>query len=429
MIRKADTQLLGLTTMLEEYKKTLQGRCLRMYRWHRNDAERVWESYLQFLELKIALKDWDAAVLSPSPRVNQMWHLHLLDNRHYEDFCKSACGRMIYHNPGGGPGQAVTDESLKAMELALKARYGAQCVDWEVWDFNLESTEEPRRAYQDCHGTPPLQSRCVRTYGWRRDLAERVWASYQQFLELKCALEDWDATILCPSPLVGKIWHQHLLDNRHYEDYCKSSCGRMIYYNPDEGMGQASKESMHKWTELALKARFGVDRVDWEIWDSTKKSLRRSSPSRRVKWSPLVDSPRGYNLQTRRQIVSSSSLEENSCSDLVPCSHHVLSVFNQVGEGREKEIQVRFDKRRHFCADKLYDAVARNLGVDTGDILISYENNDGEKKSLTSWDLDKLKHGTRLVCTHFDPKVPAVVPYIRIEEETDSTSDHTRQSF
>lgn len=414
--------------MLEEYKKTLQGRCLQMYGWRRNDAARVWESYLQFLELKIALKDWDAAVLSPSPRVNQMWHLHLLDNRHYEEFCKSACGRIIYHNPGGGPDQAVTEESFKSTKLALKARYGAQCVDWEVWHFNLESTAKSRRAFLDCDRMTPLQSRCVRTYGWRCDLAERVWASYQQFLELKCALEDWDATILCPSPLVGEIWHQHLLDNRHYEDYCMSACGRMIYNNPDEGVDQAARESMHKSTELALKARFGVDHVDWEIWDSTEKTLQRSSPSRRVKWSPLLDSSRACNLQTCRQIVSSSSLEENSCSDLVPRSH-VLSVFNQVGEGREKEIQVRFDKRRDFCADKLYEAVARKLGVDTGDILISYENHDGEKKSLTSWDLDKMKHGTRLVCTHFDPKVPAVVPYMRFEEETDSMSDHTEQSL
>lgn len=40
--------------------------------------------YQKFLELKIALKDFNAQRLSPSSAIDQVWHLHILDTEHYE---------------------------------------------------------------------------------------------------------------------------------------------------------------------------------------------------------------------------------------------------------------------------------------------------------------------------------------------------------
>lgn len=65
------------------------------------DVQLYLAEYLRFLELKIRTSDWHATILSPSPIVDHVWHLHILDTVRYAEECKRLCGHVIDHNPDG----------------------------------------------------------------------------------------------------------------------------------------------------------------------------------------------------------------------------------------------------------------------------------------------------------------------------------------
>jgi len=54
--------------------------------------------YRKFMSLKIEQQDFKAEKLSPSPKIDQVWHLHILDTQSYA----SSCGdNFIHHDPSG----------------------------------------------------------------------------------------------------------------------------------------------------------------------------------------------------------------------------------------------------------------------------------------------------------------------------------------
>ena len=59
------------------------------------------EDYKKFLALKAATSDFDAVLLSPSPRVDEVWHAHILDTRAYTAACEAmlGAGGFIHHDP------------------------------------------------------------------------------------------------------------------------------------------------------------------------------------------------------------------------------------------------------------------------------------------------------------------------------------------
>ena len=77
-----------------------------------------------------------------------------------------------------------------------------------------------------------LKNRCKRNYPtWSDVFAEKVFRGYCQFIELKIVTEDWDATLLSPSPLIDMMWHQHIFDTNHYGRCCTCD-GNLIHHNP-----------------------------------------------------------------------------------------------------------------------------------------------------------------------------------------------------
>jgi hypothetical protein len=129
---------LHVTSSLLLYSATLQRRCQRAYGWDAALVNRVFVSYMQFLTLKVLLKDFDAEYLSPSFLVDQMWHQHLLDNRHYEQFCHYVCpdGRQIYHNPEGGDDIVAQQRRMVRTQSALKKRFEG-AIDDIIWGFDI----------------------------------------------------------------------------------------------------------------------------------------------------------------------------------------------------------------------------------------------------------------------------------------------------
>ena len=106
----------------------------------------------------------------------------------------------------------------------------------------------------------------MRLYRWDEDFVDRALQGYQQFIKLKLLQEDWDAAILSPSLIVDKVWHEHLLDNKHYNKACMDYCGgEIIGHNPDGGLDPVARKDRIKATKLCLKTLFRGD-IDDAIW-------------------------------------------------------------------------------------------------------------------------------------------------------------------
>lgn len=80
-------------------------------------------------------------------------------------------------------------------------------------------------------------SRLVRLHGRRRV------HKYLAFLALKAVEEDFDATLLLPpSQSVTVVWHDHILDTKHYRETCNALCGEVFEHDPEDKVMKASGE-------------------------------------------------------------------------------------------------------------------------------------------------------------------------------------------
>jgi Ubiquitin-2 like Rad60 SUMO-like len=99
-------------------------RCMRELGWDEAKARDVLRAYRQFLSVKVAKRDWNAEILSPSVAVDQMWHQHLLDNSNYAHDCLLLCGRFMKHDPDGGLDVEARKIRLVATRQALLESFG-----------------------------------------------------------------------------------------------------------------------------------------------------------------------------------------------------------------------------------------------------------------------------------------------------------------
>lgn len=67
--------------------------------WDRDKAENAIDLYRRWLYLHQIFPE---EKFSPSQEIDQVWHMHMLDNRKYEEDCAALFGRMLYHNPYAG---------------------------------------------------------------------------------------------------------------------------------------------------------------------------------------------------------------------------------------------------------------------------------------------------------------------------------------
>ena len=81
-------------------------------------AEAATQGYRQFLWL--CAQPGEGAV--PSPAIDAVWHLHLLDTRAYASFCDQVIGRMIHHSPGRPA--AAQDPAYAATRATLAQHFG-----------------------------------------------------------------------------------------------------------------------------------------------------------------------------------------------------------------------------------------------------------------------------------------------------------------
>ena len=99
--------------------------------WPRTYAKRVCREYLRFVALMATSK----TPLSPSPAVDQAWHLHLTYSRSYwERLCQDIVGRPLHHEPTKGG----REESIKFDQWYRRTldRYQEVFNEWppsDIW--------------------------------------------------------------------------------------------------------------------------------------------------------------------------------------------------------------------------------------------------------------------------------------------------------
>ena len=80
-----------------------------------NASDALLDDYKKFLALKAAQSDFYAALLSPSPQVDELWHAHILDTLAYKEACEAmlGAGGFIHHDPRGGRDAAARNTRLR----------------------------------------------------------------------------------------------------------------------------------------------------------------------------------------------------------------------------------------------------------------------------------------------------------------------------
>lgn len=112
-------------------KVPFSGKLARESGWPPSHLQLVIDEYRRFIYL-VCISD---ELLSPSPDVDRVWHLHLTYTKDYwKRFCGETLGQEVHHSPGSGPSE--TEGRLRhayAKTLALLAKEFGERPPIAVW--------------------------------------------------------------------------------------------------------------------------------------------------------------------------------------------------------------------------------------------------------------------------------------------------------
>ncbi|MES2436166.1 MAG: hypothetical protein V4586_20320 [Pseudomonadota bacterium] len=98
-------------------------------------------------------------------------------------------------------------------------------------------------------------------------------AEYRKFLYLVATLN----RILAPSPLIDRVWHQHLMDTKAYFDaFCPEILGKTLHHIP--GRPAARDDSAYVETLAQYQTEFG-QAAPQTIWP-TPQTMRQATTAR-----------------------------------------------------------------------------------------------------------------------------------------------------
>ena len=164
--------------------------------------------------------------------------------------------------------------------------------------------------------------------------------AYTQFLALKSACLDLDATKLSPPPLIDRVWHEHVLDTKRYAPACLSAFGHPIHHDPNGDEDVESRARRREATLVALEKVYWDD-YDEEIWAFPAEGR----PKRKRAVVKREDTPAS---RTRRRTTTPSSLN--------------IRIRDITGE------ETFFKVKTTTKLDKVFNAFATRKGVAATDL-------------------------------------------------------------
>jgi hypothetical protein len=82
-----------------------------------------------------------------------------------------------------------------------------------------------------------IVARLGRQYIKKEEAIEAV-KEFARFVLLKIKAEDFEGSLLSPSPLVDAVWHEMILDTRMYAKFCLDVCGGMVLEHDPDGASE-----------------------------------------------------------------------------------------------------------------------------------------------------------------------------------------------
>jgi hypothetical protein len=98
--------------------------------WTQVSAERACFLYKRFLFLQ--KKYGEKYILSPSEDIDEVWHMHILDTKKYQEDCEFIFGKILHHVPTYGN----KESNFKAFELTQDL-YHKEYNDY-IYEANLK---------------------------------------------------------------------------------------------------------------------------------------------------------------------------------------------------------------------------------------------------------------------------------------------------
>ena len=184
-----------------------------------------------------------------------------------------------------------------------------------------------------------LASRLQRKLGISAAEARKRVKAYKQFLALKAATLDIDATKLSPPPLIDSVWHEHVLDTKRYAPACLLAFGHPIHHDPNGDADVGQRALRREATLVALEKVYGDD-YDEELW-----AFPAEAPPRRRRRREAEDTPAS---RTRRRTTTPSSLN--------------IRIRDQTGD------ETFFKVKTTTKLDKVFNAFATRKGVAASDL-------------------------------------------------------------
>jgi hypothetical protein len=192
-------------------------------------------------------------------------------------------------------------------------------------------------------GATPLCQQCIRVLGWDEFYTSRVIIAYRDFLEAKRFTRDYDSKqLLAPLP-VARMWQQHVLDMKDYEDDCNLLVGGLVCYIRDEEttMGQEEREARINTTKTLMRIRYGADAEDlddgiWNFDDSAhgiEKFNKAESQSRRKR------SRSCSRVKEARAVRANPRADQNPQEVLSDPDSITIKVKDQFGENFQLKLK------------------------------------------------------------------------------------------
>ena len=81
-----------------------------------------------------------------------------------------------------------------------------------------------------------LKAQLQSYYGWDNDKVDGLVREYEKFLIIRSQCEQCS-----PSEEIDYVWHQHILNTKHYYDYCFDKFNKIIHHDPQMADDQAAR--------------------------------------------------------------------------------------------------------------------------------------------------------------------------------------------
>lgn len=143
-----------MTTQLQSYQNQhVVARYAKENKLSLETAQVHFEECKKFLYL-CSISD---VALSPSERIDKVWHEFIMFTRDYQNFCKDVLGSFIHHVPDIEHNATIRKQNKESFEYArtlAQATFGE--IDPYMWCLDMKEVEAA-----DCTGCSGLDGNCT----------------------------------------------------------------------------------------------------------------------------------------------------------------------------------------------------------------------------------------------------------------------------